>query len=461
MTQITASSAVQRLLERFDHARLGPFHFRLILIAGINWIWAALGVTIIGYVLPAIKQTWAVSDPQLGLIASSGMAGMMVGSVLAGILADRIGRRKTLELTMVSIGVFSSASALAWSYPALLFFRLLTGIGLGAVLPVASTLVSEYSPARYRGRLLVLLNGFWGLGGGVAAVIGYWLVPGTGWRLPLLFVSLAALSAPLIHRFLPESMRFWIGQGNVRRAEEVALQIQAANGGLEFDEPGILAGNGEETSGRSNVAAGPAQVVTPWSRGYLQTTLSLWLLWFALNFTFQGVFVWLPSLLLASGRTEQEAFVYMLIISMGQIPGTLIAAVLADVIRRRLSLLSFVLCWCAATFLFGFAASPAAILTLGVLIGVGNGAAWGMAYPFTTELYPTRIRGAATGWATGIGRVGGMAAPLLVGLLLQMGVGNAWIFALLAGVPSLSVLGLLGLKRETTGRALEEIESRQ
>jgi putative MFS transporter len=117
----------------------------------------------------------------------------------------------------------------------------------------------------------------------------------------------------------------------------------------------------------------------------------------------------------------------------------------------------FLLFWSAVTFLFGFASSTAAVLVLGISMAVGNGAAWGMAYPFTTELYPTAIRGAATGWATGFGRAGGMVAPLAVGFLIQAGAGPVWIFGLLAAAPALCILVLFGLNKETTGRALEEI----
>jgi putative MFS transporter len=88
---------------------------------------------------------------------------------------------------------------------------------------------------------------------------------------------------------------------------------------------------------------------------------------------------------------------------------------------------------------------------------MGNGAAWGLAYPFTTELYPTRMRGAATGWATGFGRIGGIVAPLVVGALIAARSGNALIFSLLGAAPALATLSLAGLRQSTTGRTLEEI----
>ena len=433
---------------------MGRFHLKLILAAGNSVIWAALGVTIVGYLMPAIANTWQVTSSQLGLIASLSMVGMMTGSVTAGALADRIGRRRTLEIAMVVIGAFAVASAFAWSYPVLLGFRFLTGLGLGAVLPVASTLVSEYSPSLQRGRLLVTLNAFWGLGSGVAALIGYWLVPGYGWRLPLLFLSLAALSAPAVHRYLPESLRFWISRGHPEKAAEIAGQIQLVEepGGQAIHFPGNDNGYQKPAAGRET-----APRATPWSKPYRRTTAILWVLWFALNFTFHGIFTWLPSLLVATGRSEAQSFLFMLVISLAQVPGTFIAAYLADAVRRRTAMMLFLLFWSAVTFIFGFASGSVGILSLGILMAVGNGAAWGLAYPFTTELYPTHMRGGATGWATGFGRAGGIVAPVAVGFLIQAGAGPVWIFSMLAAAPALCALVLFGLKQDATGRALEEI----
>ncbi|HEX9012154.1 MAG TPA: MFS transporter, partial [Anaerolineaceae bacterium] len=197
-----------------------------------------------------------------------------------------------------------------------------------------------------------------------------------------------------------------------------------------------------------------------WVQPYLGRTITLWVLWFALNFTFQGVFVWLPTLLIAGGNSLSRAYLLALVISLGQVPGTLLAAFLADRVSRRLSIAAFLVLWGISVFLFGLSAGPASLLFWGFLLAIWNGAAWGVAYPFTTELYPTRIRGAATGWASGFGRTGGILAPWLVGVLIQASSGSAVIFALLGAVPALTSLALAGLRQDTTGRALEEISDR-
>ncbi len=431
------------LLKTFDVAHLGAFHYKILLVTGYHWIWAAFGVSIVGFLLPDLKAEWGISSSQQGLVASAGLIGMMLGAVLAGWLADRIGRRKTILMTMLWIGCFSVLAALAWSYPALLGLRFLTGFGLGAVLPVGSTLVSEYSPTKYRGRLVVLLNGFWGLGSILASLVGYWLAAEHGWRLPLLFGALSITAAPLAYFFLPESLRFLLSKGRLEEAKRIAAQVSGAP--VEGESLGLP------------VQAQEKPKVAPWSKAYRMRTLSLWVLWFTLNFTFQGAFIWLPSILVSNGYSTARSFFFVLIISIGQIPGALAAAGLADLASRRLTLGLFVLAWGLGVALLGFAGSSTMILVSGLIFAVANGAVFGLAYPVTTELYPTRMRATATGWASGMGRVGGILAPLGVGWLVQAGLGTAGIFSLLALAPVAALLAVAGLRQETTGRTLEEI----
>lgn len=455
MAATTASLETQTLLERFDSARLGRFHLRIILVAGFNWIWAAFGVTIIGFLIPDMRQEWSLSSSQVSLVASVTLLGMMFGSVIAGRVADRIGRRITLTWISVYLAVTAVASALSWSFAAMLVLRLLYGIGLGAVLPVASTLISEYSPARYRGRLTVLLNGFWGIGQIFSALAGFWIVPLYGWRLPLALAAFGILAVPLNLLYLPESLRFLLSHKRLAAAQRVASQIDTGMG----DVHPLSSAHNIPVHGPSPAKKQLDPSDSIWSRLYRQRTLALWLMWFALNFTFQGVFIWLPSILVASGNSMAQSSLFTFVITIGYLPGTWIAAYLADSASRRFSLAVFMIGWGAMAVAFGFSHAPVATLVLGFLVATGNGAAWGMAYPVTTELYPTRMRAAATGWASGFGRIGGIIAPFVVGLMIQLGAGNVAIFALLGIVPAITTLALFGLSQQTTGRALEEITS--
>ena len=213
------------LIHRFDNAKFGKFHLYLMLLTGSCWSWAAYGVTVIGFILPALKTEWNVSSSALGFMAGIGMLGMLVGSVAAGTLSDHFGRRKMLTWIMIYLGMMFILSAAAGSFSVLLILRFFTGMGLGAVLPTGGTLVSEFSPTRLRGTLLVLLNGFWGLGGTLAALVGYFLVLHTGWRPAMLFGGLAIMSGLLIHWLLPESLRFLLSKGMIEKAQKESARV--------------------------------------------------------------------------------------------------------------------------------------------------------------------------------------------------------------------------------------------
>jgi putative MFS transporter len=436
------------LLHRFDTAKFGKFHILLMVLTGSCWSWAAYGVTVIGFILPSLKTEWNVSSSALGFMAGIGMLGMLVGSVAAGTLSDHFGRRTILTWIMLYLGLMFVLSAAAGSFSILLILRFFTGMGLGAVLPTGGTLVSEFSPTRLRGTLLVLLNGFWGLGGTLAALVGYFLVLHTGWRPSMLFGGLAIISGLLIHWLLPESFRFLLSKGMIEKTQKESKRIVF----IEDSNPPVP----QRVSTSQTVIKSPDGI---WSQRFARITLSLWVLWISLNFLYQGVFVWLPTLLVGENSSINRSFLLTLIISLGQIPGTILVAYLADrYSRRRLIILSLGLLGCSA-IIFSLSGSTAWILTIGFLLMVFNGMAWGLAHPFSPELYPTSIRGTATGWAAGIGRLGGVVAPIVVAWVIQAGGGMTIIFSILAAAPMLTMVILAGLKQETTGRSLEEISA--
>ncbi|HEX2981654.1 MAG TPA: MFS transporter, partial [Anaerolineaceae bacterium] len=243
--------------------------------------------------------------------------------------------------------------------------------------------------------------------------------------------------------------------GHGRRAEaQKALRMVDPEATLLSGAESLAAQQSREAAAAP--AAHPG--LRPWSRPFRGRTLSLWFMWIAFNFMFQGMFVWLPSVLIAAGHSPERASLLALVINLGQIPGTLAAAALADAISRRTTVMGFLALLGVACVFFGLAHGAFAVVFWGFVVAIGLGALWGMAYPFTTELYPTEIRGAATGWSTGIGRMGGIFSPLLVGAMLTAGASNAAIYSALAVMPFVTIAVLLGVRQETTRRTLEEID---
>ena len=214
------------ILDRLERMPVGSFHYKLLLVTGLGWLFDSMDTGLIAFVLPVLAKEWGLSPEQMGWIGSIGLIGMALGAVISGTLADRIGRKKVFTITVLMYALATGMCALAWSYESLLFFRFLVGFGLGGELPVAATLMSEYAPTKLRGRFIVLLESFWGIGWLVAACISYMIIPQFGWKIAFVIGTLPALYVFLIRLHMPESVRYLISQNKIEEAKEIILDLE-------------------------------------------------------------------------------------------------------------------------------------------------------------------------------------------------------------------------------------------
>jgi putative MFS transporter len=441
------SAATLSRSERLDRLPFSAQHRRLVLGSGAGWALDAMDVGMISFVMAALAQQWNLGTTTLSWIGSIGFIGMALGASLGGLLADRVGRRQVFALTLLVYGLATGAAALSWSVAALLVFRFLIGVGLGAELPVASTLVSEFAPARIRGRMVVALESFWAVGWILAALVGYYVIPlsDDGWRWALALGAVPAVYAVVVRFGLPESVRFLEGRGRYDEAEAAVRRFEGSAG--VPSPPGAV-----EPAAAPRPVPGPAAL---WQPGLRRRTASLWLVWFGVNFSYYGAFIWIPSLLVASGMDLVRSFGFTLVITLAQLPGYAVAAVLVELWGRRPTLSLFLAGSAGAALLFGGADSESAIIASGMALSFFNLGAWGALYAISPEVYPTRLRGTGTGWAAGFGRIASVLAPLSVPFLLERGGSNTLLFAVFAGFFTLAAVATWGLP-ELRGEALEE-----
>jgi putative MFS transporter len=442
VTTTTSRSRSQRL----DALPWTRKHTKLLTGSGIGWALDAMDVGLISFVIAQLVVVWQVEPSELSWVASAGFLGMAIGASLGGLLADRLGRRQVFALTLLVYGVFTGLSALSWGIGALIALRFLVGLGLGAELPIASTLVSEFAPARIRGRIIVILESFWAVGWTAAAVIGYFVVPigDNGWRWALALGAVPAVWAIVVRLGLPESVRFLEGKGRHAEAEKIVTEFEEAAGERRVEAP--AAASAPDAASKT----GP----TIFSAALRRRTISLWIVWFCVNFAYYGAFIWLPTLLVAQGFTLVKSFEYTLIITLAQLPGYAVSAWLVEKWGRRVTLAVFLAGSAVSAGLFGTAGEVSAILAFGAMMSFFNLGAWGALYAVTPELYPTRVRGTGAGWAAGFGRLASIIAPLCVPLLLAAG-GNALPFGVFAAVFAIAALTALTLP-DLRGTALED-----
>ncbi|WP_107688190.1 MFS transporter [Neisseria wadsworthii] len=438
------------ILTRLQNLPPGKFHYKLLVLIGLGWLFDAMDTGMVSFVLATLGKEWNLAPSQLGWIVSVGFIGMALGAVLSGRVADRIGRKNVFIATMVVYSIATGLCAFAWNLESLLFFRFWVGFGLGGQLPVAVSLVSEYAPPKVRGRFIVLLESFWGLGWLAAALVSYFFIPHYGWQSAFLIGALPVFYAFFVWKLLPESVPYLINKGRVQEAHEIVCKLEA-QAGLPVVETAAVA---EQPSTE------PPRFAQLWQAPFAKRTLMLWLIWFGIVFSYYGIFTWLPKLLVEQGHTVVKTFEYVLVMILAQLPGYFAAAVLVEKIGRKATLAGFLFACAVCAYFFGHSGSVAMIMFWGCWMSFFNLGAWGVLYTYTPELYPVRFRAFGSGWAGAIGRVGGIVAPMAVAAMIGGEGGFGRIFVMFTAVLMAVVAVIVVLGEETKGRTLEDI-SRQ
>ncbi|WP_373795373.1 MFS transporter [Neisseria dentiae] len=435
------------ILSRLQNLPVGRFHYKLLVLIGLGWLFDAMDTGMVSFVLATLGEEWQLSPAGLGWIVSTGFIGMALGAVLSGRMADRIGRKNVFAGTMLLYSVATGLCAVSWDLASLLFFRFWVGFGLGGQLPVAVSLVSEYAPPKVRGRFIVLLESFWGLGWLAAALVSYFFIPQYGWHSAFLIGALPVFYAFYVWKKLPESVPYLIHKGRVREAHEIVCALER-EAGLPAVQTAEVAG--AET--RENV-----RFAELWRPPFARRTLMLWLIWFGIVFSYYGIFTWLPKLLVEQGYTVVKTFEYVLVMILAQLPGYFAAAVLVEKIGRKATLAGFLFACAVCAYFFGHSTSAAAVVFWGCWMSFFNLGAWGVLYTYTPELYPVRFRAFGSGWAGAVGRIGGIVAPMAVAAMMggENGFGRIFVMFTAVLVAVAAVIVLLG--EETKGRSLEDI----
>jgi MFS transporter, putative metabolite:H+ symporter len=390
---------------------------KLLGIAGMGWMFDAMDVGMLSFIIAALQKEWNLTPGQMGWIGSINSIGMAVGAFIFGLMADKIGRKHVFIITLLLFSIGSGASAFATGLTVFLILRFLVGMGLGGELPVASTLVSEIVPAEKRGKTVVLLESFWAGGWLIAAVISYFIIPKYGWEIALLLSATPALYALYLRVGLPDSPRF----AAIKEKEKVSVFKNLAS---------------------------------LWSKEYARQTATLWIVWFCVVFSYYGMFLWLPSVMVMKGFSLIKSFEYVLIMTVAQLPGYFTAAWCIERFGRKFVLVVYLIGTAVSAYFFGTAESTALLMTSGILLSFFNLGAWGGLYAYTPEQYPTLIRGTGSGMAAAVGRIGGVLGPLLVGYLVAQKTDVSTIFTIFCVAVLIGALTVFILGKETKRQEL-------
>jgi MFS transporter, AAHS family, 4-hydroxybenzoate transporter len=383
--------------------------FRVMVLCGLVLFLDGYDISAVGYAIPSLTDSWKVAPQAFTGTLAGGNFGLLLGSLCAGLLGDRFGRKPVLIGSIAAFGLFSLLSAFAASPSQLAGLRFLTGLGLGGGIPVAIALVADFAPQIAPGRLVMLTSVGVPIGFALGGLAASQPVTIFGW--PAIFVAGGTgplVMAPLLALWLPESIA-----SRARRRD------------------------------RSAVAA------LFWD-GLAPITLLLW----AVNFlSLLGVYfilLWTPALLHHAGASPSQAIFATTMYASSVIAGGLLMASIVDRVGMERVLACGLAFGACCVFLIGALAPPFWLLTL-MLCGAGfGGGSQGGINALSGLAYPPAMRATGTGWALGAGRGGATLGPVLAGVLLALGFRGQDIFVA-ASVPALCsallMAALGGLRR--------------
>jgi benzoate transport len=372
-------------------------------------------VLAIAFAAPSLAQDWKLEPAALGALLSAGLAGMTAGSLCVAPLADRWGRRALIliSLALVSVGMLGAGATQTTGQ--LGAARIVTGLGVGAMLPSLNTIVAEYSSARRRALALSLMATGYPIGATIGGIAAIFIAERFGWRGIFVFGGLlSVVMIPLAMWRLPEPHDF--------------LRTKGPAGAL--------------------VSAKPRDLV---AGGLTARTGLLWLAFFCVMFVFYFVMSWTPKLLVDAGLSADKGVSGGVLVNLGGIAGVILLGVLAG--RLGIFKLHVMALVAAAASIFGFglmSGSLVAALALAAVVGFFLFTSMVGLYVITASIYPTEIRNTGTGLAIGVGRLGGVVSPYLAGVLLSAGWRPAQAY-MAFGLPLLlAAIAVAALARQVT-----------
>jgi len=428
-------------LKLLDKAKLTGIHYKILVIGSLIYMLTAMNVMLIGSVVTPIITEWGLDKALRGPIFSIGFLGMFVGAIVFGRVADIIGRRPTLIIVILIEAIFTALHALAADLNTLYLLRFLAGVGLGAALPQPGIYVSEYTPKEYRGRFLGLVETSWVYGALLALIFPYVIIPNYGWRAAFIVGLLPLLLLPFVIKYMPESIRYLLKKGRKEEAKSILNSIGFETTAMEV----------EELETKFNI----------WdlfSRRYISRTILLTILWMSLVYTYYAIFLWLPTIYATSfGMSVLKSLFWTLVVTIFQIPGYYSATFLLDRIGRKKVLAIYLVLAGIASLLMSVSTSLQWFQIWTAAISFFNLGAWAGLYTYTPELYPTEIRGVASGFAASMGRVAGIISPIVTAMLYAS-YGLLGPYALTSAVHVLAGISVVLLGIETMRKSLEELE---
>jgi putative MFS transporter len=436
--------------EIIDKLGMSKFIWKIYFIVGLAMIFDGFDYMIASYTMPQIAGEWALTKIQTGSLASWSLLGLIIGGMVAGLLSDRFGRKKTLILSCILYSLFTIPIFFVKSYEMFAIFRIISGFGLGACIPVCSTIISEFAPSKHRGFFIASAFSWLVAGWVLAGVIAMLVVPHMGWRYCYLIGGLAVLYAPVLAAVLPESPHWLVSKGRKTEAISIIKAMEKAAKGTtrEWSAEELLVPPPPKTVG----------VAALFSREYRLVTVGVWIMYFMGCVIVYGVTAWMPTLLYEKGLSLSKSYIFTVMLNTASIVANGVSGLISDKLGRKKNITFSFIVAALAVLLVANVSGTLEILITCIILGFASNLALTSVQPLIAEAYRTEFRNVGVAWTHAFGRIGGFLAPIMAGYVQQLGAGFTgtmlWFL-----VPSVigAIAPVFFIKYETRGKVLEII----
>jgi len=435
---------------------IGPLQIRVFTLSMLCLIMDGFDVQAMGYVAPALIRDWGIGGPALGPVFAAANLGVLLGSLIFSMVADKIGRRPVMVVATFFFSALTIATAYSQDLTQLLWLRFISGIGLGCIIPQATALVGEFSPKRSRVTLMMCITVGFTVGAAIGGFVAAWLIPAFGWRSVFIFGGAVPLViAVAMATSLPESLQFLAVQK--KQTGALVKWLRQLDPRLNIDERTVFVANEESKAG--------VPFVHLFRDGRAAVTLLFWVVNFMNIMMLYSLSNWLPTLVTGMGYPQQTA---VLVGTVLQVGGTIGTFGLAWLIARRGFVPVLTFTFALAAISIAFIGQPGISLTaLVVLVFIAGWCVVG-GQPglnaMSGSFYPTYLRSTGVGAGLGVGRAGGIVGPYVGGMLLAQQWSSQqlfWAAALPAIVSTITVATLAGLVGTRLGRRAGPVTAEQ
>ena len=437
--------------EVVDSLGVNKFTWSVFFFLGMSMVFDGYDYMVVSYTMPQISAEWALSKVQTGSLSSWSLFGLIIGGACAGIISDKIGRRNTLIFSIAAYSLLTIPIYFSTSFAQFAFFRVLAGVGLGACIPVVTTIFSESTPTPRRALFITFGMAWMIVGWVLGGLIPTLLVPHHGWRVCYLIGGVPFLYAIFLYFQMHESAYWLASKGRKKEAVEILARIEKrATGKVTPRDPSAL------VVPPAPKVAGPKAL---FSKDYRIITAGVWITYFCGCFTVYGLNAWLPSLMLEKGFQLTSAYTLAIANNAAAVIANCLTGFVAEIIGRRPNLIMSYLVGGFSIILMAFVGGGfTTILAASIFMGFAINYAITAVQPLMAEAYPTEFRNTGVSWCQAFGRVGGAMAPIVSGAIMgmQLGLRVSFLFYLIPAVVG-ALAAFLFVKKETKGKSLDQL----